>query len=145
MTLSMKADIKERWARELESGKYEQGAGNLHERGFDVPGTIPQQPDKFCCLGVLCKMALDEGAVDIGNEAEQGSVVQYDDETAYLPRRVIEWAGIVHEGPRFIEGGTAEESRGIFAVGTRGLAEMNDQGTSFDSIAETIRERIVGI
>ncbi len=38
-------DLVEQWIAALESGEYEQGAGQLAQDGY------------FCCLGVLCEVA----------------------------------------------------------------------------------------
>jgi hypothetical protein len=146
MPLSMKADIKKRWIKELESGEYTQGAGNLHERGYDIPNVLNEpRPDKFCCLGVLCKMAHDEGVVDVSNEDEPGTIVYYNGEGAYLPPKVIEWAGLSYVGERLISDQHFEEQRGVFSLDDESLVEMNDKGRPFEVIANTIRGRIVGV
>jgi hypothetical protein len=41
--------VKEKWITALKSGKYQQGRGQL--RSFN---------DKFCCLGVLCDILVNE-------------------------------------------------------------------------------------
>ena len=150
MTLKMRADIKERWIKELESGEYKQGAGNLHEKGpILLPGG--KQPGKFCCLGVLCKMAEEEGAVEITSTDAHGSVVQYGNETAYLPPEVVRWAGLSYEGERTFEDTSIEEKRGIIehtGSGIRDLVSlslMNDSGEPFSEIAQVIRKKVVGV
>ncbi len=40
-----------KWAEALESGKYTQGSGHLHQ----IP--IQDQRARYCCLGVLCEVA----------------------------------------------------------------------------------------
>ena len=44
----MNKEIKAEWVKALRSGEYKQGGGALH-RG-----------DHFCCLGVLCDIAIDD-------------------------------------------------------------------------------------
>lgn len=151
MTLFMKADIHERWIEELRSGKYRQGGGELHYISYWRSETGLPEPryEKFCCLGVLCKMAADAGAV----ETEIGrNVVAYggEGETTYLPEQVIEWAGLKYEGERQYTNSDIEESRGILtntkdAREFRSLAVMNDSGVPFDEIADVIRDEIIPV
>lgn len=55
----MRQDIAEKWAEALESGLYDQAKGVLH--------TVKEGKDRFCCLGVLCRMAYRDG---VGIHAE---------------------------------------------------------------------------
>ena len=48
----MKQEIAKRLAAELRSGKYEQGQMHLRTRD-----------NKFCCLGVLCELAIEDGVI----------------------------------------------------------------------------------
>jgi len=45
--------VAKKWVAALRSGKYEQGTGQL------------RNGDTYCCLGVLCDVALKEGVLDI--------------------------------------------------------------------------------
>lgn len=152
MTLSMKADIKERWIEALESGEYEQGSGELHVLGYDIPSMGEARPDKFCCAGVLCHLAVQDGVVETG-EGEPGCAVAYDGEFAYLPDSVIRWAGLSYEGERVEPDGAfdgGEESRLVLEAGDgRGgfvsLVQMNDSKETFVTIAGAIRQDVVGI
>lgn len=156
MTLSMKADIKERWIQELESGNYRQGGGSLHERGGGIPSMGKVRDEKFCCLGVLCKMAEEAGAVEITSTEEHGALVQYGDQTAYLPVEVIQWAEISYEGSRAFPDLTTllEEERGVIEYidddrmhpsNLVSLSLMNDQAVPFSEIAQVIREKVIGV
>lgn len=51
----MKEDIKNQWIEALRSGKYKQGPTYLRQRGRE------NEPDRFCCLGVLCDILRPEG------------------------------------------------------------------------------------
>ena len=51
----MDEELKANWLRALRSGKYKQGMGYLRST------TSEDEPDSFCCLGVLC---------DISNEGD---------------------------------------------------------------------------
>lgn len=78
----MNPKIKEKWVKALRSGRYKQGRGRL-KRG-----------DKYCCLGVLCKIMrlksrdnqiLSENIVDkAGLDFPLGNPVKYKDETHSL-------------------------------------------------------------
>lgn len=49
----MEKKLKRQWVKALRSGKFKQGLGQLFNRGSDG--------DRYCCLGVLCKI---QGATD---------------------------------------------------------------------------------
>ena len=51
----MKADLKQRWVDALRSGQYQQGFGRLHKQ--------LSNKSYFCCLGVLCEVAIKEGSI----------------------------------------------------------------------------------
>jgi len=54
----MKLEVKKLWIEALRSGKYEQGRGALNKDG------------KFCCLGVLCDLAVKAGVeVEVNKDA----------------------------------------------------------------------------
>lgn len=152
MTLYMKADIHAKWIDELRSGKYVQGRGDLHYIGYvrSEDGTPEPSNEKFCCLGILCKMAADAGAI----EAEDGaSVVRYgvEGESTYLPDEVVEWAGLKYEGERAYANSQVEEARGVLVatrdnrVQPRSLAIMNDGGVPFDEIADVIQTEVIPV
>lgn len=80
----MKKTIADKWVKALRSGDYKQGRGLLCEN------------DKFCCLGVLCDIAVkNDVAVKVtikGGEFFKRRV--YDTFHNQLPRSVTEWAGM---------------------------------------------------
>jgi hypothetical protein len=74
--------------------------------------------DKFCCLGVLC---------DISKQGEwkEGHYLNNDE---YLPEEVMEWAGM-------------KSSSGCFNVKSgRNLSKLNDNGMTFEEIADIIEK-----
>lgn len=78
------------WIDALRSGKYEQGFGALNRNG------------KFCCLGVLCEVAIAEGIkLEVGNRSHPSDdateFVYYDGRNAALPIAVREWAEMYSE------------------------------------------------
>jgi hypothetical protein len=125
-TTKMDPTIKAKWIDALRSGKYRQGKGALHKTD-----------NSFCCLGVLCDLALQEGIVT----RQTSNVGKYiytpadpQDSTpgssSYLPVVVQEWAGMDNsQGYHY--------DRGL----RRSLAALNDDhGLSFQQIAYVIEK-----
>lgn len=81
----MKTEIKERWIQKLESGQYDQTEGELRN-GLG-----------FCCLGILCEVAVEDGIItraeDYGYNAPSRNDGEEYVENSVLPRVVAEWAG----------------------------------------------------
>ncbi len=65
------ADPVELWCAALESGEYKQGRFHLNFNG------------EYCCLGVLCELAVKEDIVQHFNGMD-----------AVLPLEVMRWAGL---------------------------------------------------
>jgi hypothetical protein len=117
-------------ADRLESGKYEQGRGNLLAEG------------KFCCLGVLSEMAVEAGiavwiplsyadavkCVDV----QSGENDYPSESSGVLTINTMAWAGM-----RTLTGEFAESAK---FGGWDGLTTANDGGVSFPQIAAYIRE-----
>lgn len=84
----LKPDIKAAWVEALRSGKYQQGKNYLNSEG------------RYCCLGVLCELAVEAGVT--GRNAPEGPyrVVSYGaraDDTGCGPD-VVRWAYEGHPG-----------------------------------------------
>lgn len=137
----MNPEIKERWVRALRSGKFPQGAGMLHrDWSKGVGGTDDKH--HFCCLGVLCEIAVADGeveSVEITGRDDFSGVFTYtttpNDMTSgnyhYLPLAVREWAGIDDNDPEVtIDGRHAR------------LSTFNDDNVSFGTIADAIEEQL---
>jgi len=118
MATKMNPDVKTKWVEALRSGEYRQTKHKLHtKRGG------------FCCLGVLCEVAIKEG-LDVKKNAGSDRYF-YDHEEFTLPSRVQAWAGldVDHE------------------AGWHRLADMNDgyvEGVKgdFPEIADWIDENL---
>ena len=115
----MNPEIKTQWVTALRSGDYQQGHGIL--RSSLTEGSVP----KFCCLGVLCEIAVKANVIP---EAQyDGFYYTYgtrdDKRSAYLPAVVMEWAGLDNENP---------------ICGTDRLANLNDNDNTFEQIADAI-------
>ncbi len=121
----MNPNIKTRWVERLRSGEYKQGQGYLHVG------------DKFCCLGVLCDMAVEEGIVTQGASASE-KTFSYGrhGEVATLPLEVTEWASLA-VNPIIPEIDFKDGEEKVYT-----LAAANDKGMSFNDIADLIEEHL---
>jgi hypothetical protein len=118
----MNKDIKQKWIKALRSGEYTQGNGRLKNKD-----------NQYCCLGVLCDLALKEGIVkeEIDNTDDvNDSGFKFDGDAELLPNSVIDWASLVRS-PKVLIGNELKE-----------LAELNDDGASFSRLAELIEKQL---
>lgn len=127
----MNPEIKEKWIAALRSGDYKQGKSYLAKKGVD--GVI-----RYCCLGVLCEIAVKEGIAQRFHENSSfiayGISERYQDET-YLTKEIAAWAGIRYNGQ--LHEGDVEKS-----TPTNNLAVANDAELSFEHIAKMIEENL---
>lgn len=90
-TIVPNREVLAEWADALESGEYGQTESLLR----DASG--------FCCLGVLCEIAVKHGVISeaveiLDSDDEPIGEFSYDGKDAFLPRAVSEWAfGDPHE------------------------------------------------
>ena len=113
-------DIRTQWIAALRSGKYTQVTDYLHtDKGF-------------CCLGVLCELAVKAGVIEPANRNRVNFT--YVDEEKSLPPAVRNWVGLNSDS------GTYEEHRY-----RKCLANDNDQGKSFTDIADVIASNPRGL
>jgi hypothetical protein len=132
----MKKDIAKKWVKALRSGKYKQGQSWLKQ--YDKKGQ-----ERHCCLGVLCELYNDEmkkkhkkslnSKIVDGCEAQR---ISFNKQEQGLPSVVKKWAGM-------------KDSLGYFVNTNREfsecLADMNDIGVKFKTIANTIEKNIENI
>lgn len=139
----MKAEIAKKWVKALRSGKYKQGRGLLA-----VVDPTSKEVTGYCCLGVLCELAVKAGVIKPGTLREsmfawspESKITYGKEEEAYgLPEEVIKWAGIgSHQMLPFNQRGERVEN------GCISLANLNDgvkgyslKKHSFDEIADVI-------
>lgn len=107
----MKKEVAEMWVAALRSGKYGQTKSRL------------RCGNSFCCLGVLCDI------FGIGKWSEGNYVCDNDWASWYLPLDVRNWAGIVDRNP------STKTPYGNYT-----LSHLNDDGKSFNDIADFIEE-----
>lgn len=98
----------EGWASALESGEYKQGKGKLYSHYHG-------EPEKYCCLGVACKLLADLNLIPKKNWHENGT----------LPEKAARLLGIPDGGE--------------YNNGDNALYKDNDSGVKFKTIAKTIR------
>lgn len=78
--------VRERWAEALVSGEYKQGTGVLHR--------LYGKRHTFCCLGVLCELAVKAKVIDKPAPDEDDSTFYYDNAYDTPTDSVLEWAGL---------------------------------------------------
>lgn len=128
----MKAEIKDRWIEKLESGEFPQAVEQLREE--DLDGNVTG----YCCLGVLCEIAVEDGIIERAGSNNGYVVLDIDGdyshtENALLPPAVVEWAGLEAAGPSIM---TTE-------FGEVELTTLNDNyKLNFKSIAKLIKEHL---
>lgn len=119
----MNEDVKRQWISALRSGEYKQGYQRLERNG------------EFCCLGVLCDLAVKAGVVERVHGEYGHGVVGFarpgDPEgpnASTPPWAVVKWAGMVSDSD---------------SLEMRSLINLNDiKGLSFEEIADVIEERL---
>jgi hypothetical protein len=134
----MKPEVKKKWLKALRSGKYEQAQGRLHE------------DSKFCCLGVLCDLHAKETGRKwkLLEEDTHGGDEEYSymDEGDLLPKMVMRWAGLRKHATtsgndvkikHVADAEPVEDTDNITS-----LAELNDDGCTFEEIADFIEAQL---
>lgn len=132
--MPMNPEIKARWTAALRSGEYPQAKAFL------------RIPEGFCCLGVLCDLAVKHGIItqqspDVHSFADR--FWEYGDEgnELDLPQAVVEWAGLdganPNVGPDLPDGARTGNPDDMPFSGPN-LAMLNDNGTPFAVIADII-------
>lgn len=131
----MNPDIKARWVQALRSGQYNQGHGLLKRR----------ESNHYCCLGVLCDIAVQEGvAAIVENETSYQDGVLYADlqgnvSKEALPLGVAVWAGCSHDPEVTV---IREKRDGRCYEEAENLTLLNDEGSTFAEIADWIEEQL---
>lgn len=133
----LRPEVAKKWVEALRSGDYLQTQDALqHTKDTD------ENPAGFCCLGVLCDVAVKEG-LDIKVVPLNGGQVLYgSDEDARLgelPRSVMEWAGLTSSDP-IVE---VPNLNGDDRVDNESLSALNDTYYfTFDQIADVITKAV---
>lgn len=123
----MHAAIKTQWLTALRSGEYVQGSGFLHRN------------NTYCCLGVLCDLAVKAGVVTVEAPTGHDTIFRYGDHGlgSTLPQSVMDWSGV--HGPT---GDLCTIIEGPDQGDLTDLASLNDYlGYNFSQIADVIEEQ----
>lgn len=123
----MNKRIKTKWLKALRSGDYKQGKNVLHSAG-------KRGNHKFCCLGVLCDLYLNEKKKDWTEISDDRYTKLFSSSTKredyiVLPNNVKRWAGLKENNPSVNDG-----------INT--LAGYNDNGYTFKQIADIIEKEL---
>lgn len=121
-------EIRSEWIKSLRSGEYSQTTRFLHDK------------IGFCCLGVLCDLAVKAGIISPPTEErcfpegidDNSLCFSYDGDRNNLPESVQNWAGLSNN-----VGGHEEDSSC--------LARQNDNGSTFTEIADFIESNPKGL
>lgn len=124
-TSLMNPRIKKIWVSALRSGELEQVRGKLRKAG-----------NKYCCLGVLCELAVREGVIPPAQW--DYNAWSYCGSREYLPYEVRYWAGINAMNPQVFIPDPDDPEKTLEST----LAELNDTGSSFDEIADIIEDQL---
>lgn len=119
--------VKRQWVQALRSGKYLQGRNRLCQPG--KTGLL------FCCLGVLCEIAVQNGIINPPIRKESGEV-RYDGDMFDLPRSVKFWAGMNNVDVKIDGWFSGSKDR------PHTLGSINDAGIGFERIAELIEQQL---
>ena len=110
----MKKNIANKWIKALRSGKYKQGTGSLKTK-----------EGKYCCLGVLCEITKKEHGFKnyLTMTNGEGSI------NSTLPIKIVPFTGMKSTSGELKFKGRYER-----------LSALNDDGVSFEEIADIIQE-----
>lgn len=124
MNYKMDAELKEKWVEALRSGKYDQADGVLRKRDWHVETQRPGNfTNSFCCLGVLADVIDPTGWVVFNRTGS----------TALRPH-VLSSSG--SRGPDMLN------MKVLPKAVQEPLAQMNDDGEGFDTIANWIEQNL---
>lgn len=136
----MNKEIAQLWVDALRSGKYEQTKGRLHRTIASDYGLNDSEnvPAGYCCLGVLCEVAVEKQVVKVVDTSSTGSVsygLGTDRSMTWLPKAVEDWSSLRDTTVSVEINGRTER---------RGLAELNDSGEfTFLQIADAIEDNFI--
>ena len=126
----MKQKIARIWVDALRSGEYKQVGGRL------------KTLEGYCCLGVLCDLAVDRGIIPAPilnvNSGLNLSVFTFGKQKLFLPSEVMEWAGVNSSTGDIPLSDPAVPA----SFSTANLSKLNDSGVDFKTIAEVIERNV---
>lgn len=131
--------IRESWVAALRSGRYRQTSGKLTRLDERAPGEYAPTPS-YCCLGVLCALAVRADGVDVAVYDVDGRWRRYDDGDNYLPRSVVTWADLAAVDP-YVTYVDPRDEPGSPARRVP-LSTLNDGGVPFTVIADLVEAQL---
>lgn len=138
----MKKQIAKKWVKALRSGKYKQGKGYLKQ--FNS-----KNEPRHCCLGVLCELYDQQMkknhkktlyTEEMEDKFSGTSFVRFDLVDGGLPKVVREWADIINPLGDFIISDI--DNQGYIYDTKECLADLNDNGKKFSTIADIIEKNV---
>ena len=151
---------RELWVKALRSRKYEQGIDGLNIND-----------EFYCCLGVLCEVAMQNGLSLTKDDDTESEWVEYDGDAEQLPQAVADWVGLESKIGRMHHQTSWDTIRKDLTIKTKYqtlniakvdddgleilhymddktpgcLATMNDAHIPFDVIADVIEAKPKGL
>ena len=121
-------DNAKKWIAALLSNTFQQTRGTLHDT------------DGYCCLGVACEVAIDNGLQVEVHHNDISSQVSYDEQLEILPKAVQEWLGLKTDaGELYLDESHADCDCRVGIEYNTTLATLNDEGWDFKAIAKVIQ------
>lgn len=134
MKLTEQQKIRNKWVKALTSGKYKQGKSFLRKKRGET--------ERFCCLGVLCELAVKAKVIPAPELKDQGIYEYIDYNQAGLPQEVKNWVGLSGEYGEYKVGTVTLAGK---VLEDNSLASLNDKGTKFKTIAKLIQNPPEGL
>jgi len=136
----MKQNIMKKWINALRSGKYKQGTETLKQ--YNSKGNA-----QHCCLGVLCELYNQEMKKNkkktlpekVYNNDFPYGYTRFGNKLDYLPKEVMNWAGMKNSMGEFYTGITWFGDYEVEKI-RESLADLNDNGKKFKTIANIIEK-----
>lgn len=113
----MLTEPQKRWVAALRGGEFKQCRGQLSKNGG------------YCCLGVVCEIFREELSLE-KHELTFGDGYSYNESYQYLPCKVKEYLALNTTEGYFRK----KDGKGEY------LSNLNDDGASFEEIADIIEE-----
>lgn len=130
---TLRPEVKAKWTEALRSGTYTQGVGQLRD-----------QANNYCCLGVLCEVAVQEGVIppakvmDGWTDYGFGDPTATDQRTGVLPLSVQKWAFEDFTPPPLANANYEDP-----ILGDHHASNWNDDyDASFDMIADLVEAHL---
>lgn len=135
------------WVEALRSGEYKQARRTLYRHtpaiGIDQEDDLKEDYATvgFCCLGVLCDLAVKNG-VEVSVK-QAASDTYYDGGGSFPPPKVVEWAGLSESNPLVNVVREKPGTEDTYMTENR-LSDLNDEEkASFEEIAGYIESKFI--